>query len=60
MKSSRLVGIILLASFSGSLQFVLEHGQQDGWFNNPLIVALVHYRFFWPNPYMETIGYKHQ
>jgi DHA2 family multidrug resistance protein len=34
------IGIILLASFIGSLQFVLEHGQQDDWFNNPLIVAL--------------------
>jgi DHA2 family multidrug resistance protein len=29
------IGIILLASFIGSLQFVLEHGQDD-WFNNPL------------------------
>lgn len=33
-------GIILLASFIGSLQFVLEHGQQDDWFNNNLIVGL--------------------
>ncbi len=33
-------GIILLASFIGSLQFVLEHGQQDDWFENPLIVLL--------------------
>jgi DHA2 family multidrug resistance protein len=33
-------GIILLASFIGSLQFVLEHGQQDDWFNNHLIVIL--------------------
>jgi DHA2 family multidrug resistance protein len=31
---------ILLASFIGSLQFVLEHGQQDDWFNSPLISAL--------------------
>jgi DHA2 family multidrug resistance protein len=29
-----------LASFIGSLQFVLEHGQQDDWFNNKLIVLL--------------------
>ncbi|MEZ7498758.1 MDR family MFS transporter [Flavobacterium sp. Arc3] len=33
-------GIILLATFIGSLQFVLEHGQQDDWFNNKLIVTL--------------------
>ncbi|HEU4495639.1 MAG TPA: DHA2 family efflux MFS transporter permease subunit, partial [Flavobacterium sp.] len=33
-------GIILLAAFIGSLQFVLEHGQQDDWFDNNLIVAL--------------------
>lgn len=33
-------GIILLATFIGSLQFVLEHGQQDDWFETPLIVAL--------------------
>ncbi|WP_366182779.1 MDR family MFS transporter [Flavobacterium ovatum] len=34
------IGIVLLASFIGSLQFVLEHGQQDDWFNNGLIVTL--------------------
>ncbi|AWG22084.1 MFS transporter [Flavobacterium faecale] len=34
------IGIILLAAFIGSLQFVLEHGQQDDWFNNRLIVTL--------------------
>ena len=33
-------GIILLATFIGSLQFVLEHGQQDDWFDNNLIVTL--------------------
>jgi DHA2 family multidrug resistance protein len=33
-------GIIFLASFIGSLQFVLEHGQQDDWFNDHLIVTL--------------------
>jgi len=33
-------GIILLASFIGSLQFVLEHGQQDDWFNDSIIVTL--------------------
>tara|TARA_R110002049_G_scaffold3795_5_gene27603 strand:+ start:81023 stop:82600 length:1578 start_codon:yes stop_codon:yes gene_type:complete len=34
------IGIILLTTFIGSLQFVLEHGQQDDWFDNTLIVAL--------------------
>lgn len=34
------LGIIFLASFIGSLQFVLEHGQQDDWFNDNLIVTL--------------------
>ncbi|CAM3880146.1 MDR family MFS transporter [Flavobacterium branchiophilum] len=34
------MGILYLASFIGSLQFVLEHGQQDDWFNNKTIVAL--------------------
>ena len=34
------LGIILLTTFIGSLQFVLEHGQQDDWFNDPLITAL--------------------
>ena len=33
-------GIVFLASFIGSLQFVLEHGQQDDWFNDDLIVTL--------------------
>ncbi|MEO7975844.1 MDR family MFS transporter [Flavobacterium sp.] len=33
-------GIFLLTSFIGSLQFVLEHGQQDDWFNDSLIVLL--------------------
>ncbi|RZJ28934.1 MAG: MFS transporter, partial [Flavobacterium sp.] len=33
-------GIVFLASFIGSLQFVLEHGQQDDWFNDPVIVIL--------------------
>lgn len=33
-------GIILLSAFIGSLQFVLEHGQQDDWFNDSTIVAL--------------------
>ena len=33
-------GIIFLASWIGSLQFVLEHGQQDDWFNDPIITTL--------------------
>jgi len=33
-------GIIFLAAFIGSLQFVLEHGQQDDWFEEPTIVIL--------------------
>lgn len=33
-------GIVFLISFVGSLQFVLEHGQQDDWFNDKLIVFL--------------------
>nr|WP_315163863.1 MDR family MFS transporter [uncultured Flavobacterium sp.] len=34
------LGIFLLTTFIGSLQFVLEHGQQDDWFNNSTITAL--------------------
>jgi len=34
------IGIILLAMFIGSLQFVLEHGQQDDWFHDAVIVTL--------------------
>lgn len=33
-------GIILLAAFIGSLQFVLEHGQQDDWFEDHMIITL--------------------
>lgn len=33
-------GILFLASFIGSLQYVLEHGQQDDWFENTTIVIL--------------------
>ena len=33
-------GILFLAAFIGSLQFVLEHGQQDDWFNDKVIVTL--------------------
>lgn len=31
-------GIIFLICFIGSLQFVLEHGQQDDWFSSPVII----------------------
>lgn len=34
------LGIILLAISVGSLQYVLEHGQQDDWFENSLILIL--------------------
>jgi DHA2 family multidrug resistance protein len=34
------LGMFLLISFIGSLQFVLEHGQQDDWFEDHLIVFL--------------------
>jgi DHA2 family multidrug resistance protein len=34
------IGIFLLTAFIGSLQFVLEHGQQDDWFNNKVITFL--------------------
>lgn len=34
------IGIILLASAVGSLQYVLEHGQQDDWFSNQTILIL--------------------
>jgi DHA2 family multidrug resistance protein len=33
-------GIVFLASFIGSLQYVLEHGQQDDWFANGTIITL--------------------
>ncbi|MDO6801996.1 DHA2 family efflux MFS transporter permease subunit [Wenyingzhuangia sp. 1_MG-2023] len=40
------IGIVLLATFIGSLQFVLEHGQQDDWFDNSLIITLSVASFF--------------
>ena len=33
-------GILFLSAFIGSLQFVLEHGQQDDWFEDKTIVTL--------------------
>jgi DHA2 family multidrug resistance protein len=55
------IGIILLASFIGSLQFVLEHGQQDDWFNNPLITALSTLSLFGLILFIwRQLVYKHQ
>ena len=34
------IGIALLAVSVGSLQYLLEHGQREDWFESPLIVAL--------------------
>ncbi len=34
------LGIVLLSVFIGSLQYVLEHGQQDDWFEDRTITAL--------------------
>ncbi|WP_226064762.1 DHA2 family efflux MFS transporter permease subunit [Kaistella polysaccharea] len=33
-------GIMLLAAFVGSLQYILEKGHEDDWFDNPIIVFL--------------------
>lgn len=33
-------GMVLLILFIGSLQYVLEHGQQDDWFENKVILTL--------------------
>ncbi|HCC92721.1 MAG TPA: MFS transporter, partial [Flavobacteriaceae bacterium] len=40
------LGIILLAIAVGSLQYVLEHGQQDDWFSDSTIVTLSIASFF--------------
>src|SRR5919205_1386103 len=34
------LGVLLLAASVGSLQYLLEHGQREDWFDSPLIVAL--------------------
>jgi len=34
------IGIVLLSAFIGSLQYILEHGQQDDWYNDTTITAL--------------------
>ena len=34
------IGILLLMGFIGSLQYVLEHGQQDDWFTDSVITTL--------------------
>ncbi len=57
-------GIIFLAAAVASLQYVLERGQEDDWFNSPtitvlIIVALVSFYFFiwreltYKNPIVE-------
>ncbi|MGV3696063.1 DHA2 family efflux MFS transporter permease subunit [Flavobacterium sp.] len=40
------IGIILLSAFIGSLQYILEHGQQDDWFNDTTICILAVVSFF--------------
>lgn len=40
LKEVDFLGIILLAIAVGSLQYVLEHGQQDDWFENSTILTL--------------------
>ena len=40
------LGIGLLAAFIGSLQYILEHGQQDDWFNDTTICTLAVISFF--------------
>ena len=40
LKQVDFIGIALLAMAVGSLQYVLEHGQQDDWFNDNLILIL--------------------
>ncbi len=40
------LGIFYLSAFIGSLQYILEHGQQDDWFNNNTIVILSIVTFF--------------
>lgn len=53
-------GIVFLAGFVGSLQYVLEHGQQDDWFNDRVIniltiVSSVNFLLFiW-----RELNYKH-
>ncbi|MGJ1320241.1 MDR family MFS transporter [Sphingobacterium spiritivorum] len=39
-------GVVFLIMFIGSLQYVLEHGQQDDWFENRTIVTLSILSFF--------------
>lgn len=39
-------GMLFLIMFIGSLQYVLEHGQQDDWFTNKTIVILSVISFF--------------
>ena len=53
-------GIALLAGFVGSLQYILEHGQQDDWFNDKIIniltlVSSVSFILF----ILRELNYKH-
>ena len=40
------IGIVLLSAFIGSLQYILEHGQQDDWYNDSTITMLTVISFF--------------
>lgn len=39
-KSIDFIGIALLTVSVGALQYLLEHGQRDGWFSSPLMATL--------------------
>ncbi|MBC7848010.1 MAG: multidrug efflux MFS transporter [Flavobacterium sp.] len=53
-------GIVFLASFIGSLQFVLEHGQQDDWFSDSLITTLSVFSVFGLLLFIQReLTYKH-
>ena len=54
------IGIGLLATFIGSLQYILEHGQQDDWFNDNTIVTLAVISFFGLFFFIwRQLNYKH-
>lgn len=64
VKDIDFIGIGLLALSVGSLQYVLERGQEDDWFNSPTITTLIvttvfgFFFFIWrelttPNPIVE-------
>lgn len=39
-RSVDFIGIALLATSVGALQYLLEHGERDGWFTSPVMVTL--------------------